>query len=144
MTEWQKLSLNNGDQSYKQYMKAKLIKTKEGLYHLKFNNEADMMDCSLGLLSLKNCEAIERGYDLDEIKEIDLSWQYKPILDIEYITRSLKQTEWNCIVEMEYIGKCNGNNDDGCFQESPGHNCRCFERTPKLDADGYLILKRIS
>lgn len=48
-------------------MKGKLIKTEEGLYNLKFNNDEDMMKCSLGLLSLKNCQAIERGYDLDEL-----------------------------------------------------------------------------
>ena len=25
-------------------------------------------------------------------------------------------------------GKCTGNNDNGCFMESPGHDCGCFKR----------------
>ena len=53
----------------KNSMEAKLIKTKEGLYHLKFNNDHVMLNCGLGLLSLKNCEAIANGYDLDELAE---------------------------------------------------------------------------
>ncbi len=33
--------------------------------------------------------------------------------------------------EYEYIGKCNGNNDNGCFLDSCGHDCGCFERVLK-------------
>jgi len=25
-------------------------------------------------------------------------------------------------------GECTGNNDNGCFMESPGHDCGCFKR----------------
>lgn len=28
--------------------------------------------------------------------------------------------------EYELIGECNGNNDNGCFMDSCGHNCGCF------------------
>lgn len=48
-------------------MEAKLIKTADGLYHIKFDTDKDMMSCALVLLSLKKCQAIERGYDLDEL-----------------------------------------------------------------------------
>ena len=30
--------------------------------------------------------------------------------------------------EYKYIGECKGNNDNGCFMESPGHDCGCFKR----------------
>jgi hypothetical protein len=33
--------------------------------------------------------------------------------------------------EYEYIGECNGNNDNGCFLDSCGHDCGCFERVLK-------------
>ena len=32
--------------------------------------------------------------------------------------------------EYEYIGECKGNNDDGCFMNSSGHNCGCYTRKP--------------
>jgi len=28
--------------------------------------------------------------------------------------------------EYEYVGECNGNNDNGCFLDSCGHDCGCF------------------
>jgi hypothetical protein len=33
--------------------------------------------------------------------------------------------------EYEYIGECNGNNDNGCFLDSCGHDCGCFTRVLK-------------
>jgi hypothetical protein len=33
--------------------------------------------------------------------------------------------------EYKYIGECRGNNDNGCFMESLGHDCGCFERIQK-------------
>lgn len=60
------------------------------------------------------------------------------------LIQSLQQpTEIEVEIEMEYVGECNGNNGDGCFQDSPGYNCGCFEYIPKLDKDGCLILKKI-
>ena len=155
-------------------------------------------------LSVRNCEAIENGYDLDELAEKEFPLDYDiPLFETLGITekshkciligmlqgtlqkgfqkaleilgdkkfseediekaiefghktyhswkdrneekfiQSLQQTEWEVDIEMEYVGECNGNNDEGCFQDSPGHNCGCFERRLKLDADGCLILKRI-
>lgn len=57
--------------------------------------------------------------------------------------QSLQQTEFDVEIELEYIGECNGNNGNGCFHDSSGHNCGCLERREKIDADGCLILKRI-
>jgi hypothetical protein len=58
--------------------------------------------------------------------------------------KSLRQpAEIDVEIEMEYIGECNGNNGDGCFQDSPAHNCGCFQRVSKLDSNGCLILKKI-
>jgi len=166
-------------------MKGKLIKT--GNQYLLRSESGDVLGITGGStdgskLSLKNCQAIERGYDLDELAiecmkntinqetggdnhklSLMLGFQ-KGFQDIreafavarhigknsiayefeEWFDRHMKQqTEWDVDIEMEYIGECNGNNDDGCFQDSPAHNCGCFERKPKLDQDGCLILKRI-
>ena len=33
--------------------------------------------------------------------------------------------------EYKYIGECKGNNDNGCFIDSPGHDCGCFKRIEK-------------
>jgi hypothetical protein len=152
-------------------------------------------------LSLKNCQSLERGYDLDELVHKFIGYNkesynhvdereheafilgFKKALEIlgdkkfseediliamtcmfgqevfyettheetvksreryiENYIKHLQQSEWEVIVEMEYIGECNGNNNDGCFQDSPGHDCGCFKRESKLDSDGCLILKRI-
>ena len=167
-------------------MKGKLIKTDVN-YILEDDKGVVIASTSLkkeGLsLSLKNCQVIELGYDLDELA-YDFSWNYQsdpnygdtihifkegfqkaielmgdkkfseeqlreaffhvqnePTFDV--FKQSLQQTEWDVEIEMEYVGECNGNNDNGCFQDSPGHNCGCFERKPKLDATGCLILKRL-
>ena len=36
--------------------------------------------------------------------------------------------------EYEYAGECNGNNGNGCFMDSPGHDCGCFTKVPKEEA----------
>lgn len=135
-------------------MKAKLIKKDEHYFlevepytlsnlqrHTIIANTFDKPKGHILQLSLKNCQAIERGYGLNEIKEIDLSWQDKPILDIEYITRSLKQTEWDVEIVEEPA--------DLAFYES-GNRFPIdanlpdrFKYKPKLDAENCLILKRL-
>lgn len=185
-------------------MTAKLIKVDTG-WVLMVDNIMYATDNDK--LSLKNCQAIERGYDLDDcvdyfekgklyiqqdgviilagengnngiiiqdplktrgVGHYSDEWNPKAFCEfkqealeilgdkkfseddlMEAYSRgqtnspiqSLQKTEWDVTVEMEYVGECNGNNDEGCFQDSPGHNCGCFERRPKLDADGCLILK---
>jgi len=60
----------------------------------------------------------------------------------DYVKKHLQQTEWDVEIIKEYVGECKGNNNDGCFQDSPGHDCGCYEYKPKLDENGCLILKR--
>jgi hypothetical protein len=47
--------------------------------------------------------------------------------------------------EYKYIGECKGNNDNGCFIESPGHDCGCFKRIqqkePKQLTDLEIAMK---
>lgn len=42
-------------------------------------------------------------------------------------------------------GECTGNNDNGCFMESPGHDCGCFKRIqqeePKQLTDLEIAMK---
>ena len=47
--------------------------------------------------------------------------------------------------DYEYIGECNGNNDNGCFMNSSGQDCGCFIRVPKeepkqeIDMSKYIV-----
>jgi hypothetical protein len=34
-------------------------------------------------------------------------------------------------IEYEYIGECKGNDGNGCFMDSPGHDCGCFVKIVK-------------
>lgn len=176
-------------------MKAKLIKLNVGVgYRLDDENGnliATTLTSSKTNLSLKNCEAIERGYDLGEMiakkvndsnivdKAVEFSnansknngaylayiagaYEMAKQLEIlgdkkfseddilkaynqgeedcyksgavsekrnKYI-KSLQQTEWDCIVEMEEI------------QEIYRDGTTKYERVPKLDAGGCIVLKR--
>ena len=132
-------------------------------------------------LSPKNCQAIERGYDLDELadefcKEYDtlpvvryntfkagfetalelmgdkkfseedvrkaISYIFEQTFvfgnrvsasDVDRCIQSLQQTEWDVEIEMGHKRL----NSDGCEIGFPDMS------SPKLDADGCLILKRI-
>ncbi len=60
-----------------------------------------------------------------------------------YVKSIQHQTEIDVMIVMAYVGECNGNDDNGCFQDSSGHDCGCFNRQPKLDSQGNLILKKL-
>ena len=145
-------------------MKAKLIKDGE-LYVLKYgerfigtsDNKLNSLVNYPFRLSIKNCEAIERGYDLDELAyNCSIEWHgekfdssieiYKEAFQkaLELMETEIKQLReftkgfeedwdfdggWNCIVEMEDIQEI--------------HVDGVLTLQPKLDADGCLILKRI-
>ena len=64
---------------------------------------------------------------VNELKEIDLLFNSKDVL-----TR-LMGTNEKPKQEYEYIGECNGNNGNGCFMDSSGHDCGCFIKKPKQD-----------
>jgi hypothetical protein len=61
-------------------MKATLIKEKEGVYSLldsnRFISTTECKDGTPNKLSLKNCEAIANGYDLDELSTSRLSTRF--------------------------------------------------------------------
>ena len=187
-------------------MDAKLIKDKyvNDFYYLMvgINTYATTHKESFKILSLKNCQAIELGYDLDELsrnygnKDADITNDFgkghregcyigylagfqkalsilgnkkfsdedmrkaigiskngsmqeqhngyggsaipRFVLDnlpSDEIIQSLQQTEWDVEVEMEDV-----------FVHSPSlspNQKSQWEKKPKLDADGCLILKRI-
>jgi hypothetical protein len=50
-------------------MKAKLIKTPEQLYKLKFYNDEDMLACATALLSKKNCDEIFGVVDVEKLAD---------------------------------------------------------------------------
>jgi len=42
--------------------------------------------------------------------------------------------------KYEYIGECKGNNNNGCFLDSSGHNCGCFIRVLKEEPKQHIDL----
>lgn len=102
----------------------KLIKTQDGyiLEDAKNNPIGQTFGKFKGKkLSIKNCQEIERGYDLDELVN-----------------------EWNVKIETQrkvVSSKVIGSNPK---IKGSGDVIKSYETVPKLDADGCLILKRIS
>jgi hypothetical protein len=44
---------------------------------------------------------------------------------------------------FELIGECKGNDGNGCFMDSPGHDCGCFVRKPKQEPLEEVKLRQI-
>jgi len=132
-------------------MKAKLIKTVTDNYIIidstkEFYGEGYILDTTVvsdaPRLSLKNCQAIERGYDLENMAdfygaEVKGSVDFKLGANqgfedgfqkaLELMEHRLsKETEWQVEVVMDICG-------DRVYAVPE----------PALDADGCLILKRI-
>ena len=134
---------------------------------IKINGEYILNPSIVGTkLSLKNCEAIERGYDFDEYGEgVFYAGQFghpspegfsdeqvgrlhgfidgfQKALELLH-DKNFSEGEWMVEVEMEFkdydfnIETCINHYVDGCKD--------CYKEflTPKLDENGCLILKRI-
>jgi hypothetical protein len=39
------------------------------------------------------------------------------------------------------LDECKGNNDNGCFRESPGHDCGCFKRIQQEELKQLIDLE---
>lgn len=131
------------------------------LYNEDGHKIASTLDGCLNKLSTKNCQAIERGYDLDELAEQSrekVSMLFKDELHPKSHTIGFRagwqqavnmigampqenETEWDVEVEMqkhlegyEMIG-----HQKGVY--GSGNRIPIYNSKPKLDADGCLILK---
>jgi hypothetical protein len=181
-------------------MKAKLIKTPEQLYKLKFYNDEDMLACATALLSKKNCDELFGVVDVEKLAneafpdESEPGWRdsFSPrerkgfksgfnkamelnkdkvftleqVLDAfyagwiskdktypeaqksykGYLERHVMQpTEIEVEIEMEYYGYCEGCRKAGIWHCAHADTCGYAEtrERPKLDSEGYLILKKI-
>jgi len=82
-------------------------------------------------------KAFELGYDASA----DTYMTERKEKEFEILIQ--QPTEIEVKIVMEYVGKCNGNNDNGCFQDSSGHNCGCFNKQPKIDSENCLTLRKI-
>jgi hypothetical protein len=140
-------------------MKAKLIKDHQE--YMLINNERFVIattDKSIlevtdkMKLSKQNCDEIFGIVDVEKLaddyfkstnenavlwRRIDFKEGFNKAMELN------QPTEIEVEIEMGYVGECGGNNGDGCFQDSPGHDCGCFEYIPKLDDNGCLILKKL-
>jgi hypothetical protein len=82
------------------------------------------------------------------MKQTAVEWLLNEI-DMQYPEINLRRKEWMVDkakeMEKEQMFKCKGNNDNGCFMESPGHDCGCFKRIqqeePKQLTDLEIAMK---
>ncbi len=154
-------------------MKAKLSKEGSFGYKIKFYNDDDMAACALGLLSLKNCQAIENGYDLDKLADEMLEKAQTPHKLMSPITyrdgvikgfqKALelmgdKKFSEEDIKQTLYL-KTGFDKNGFSFYKSDEEIIQSLQQTewevevemdilneydkPKLDTDGCLILKRV-
>ena len=158
-------------------MKAKLIKEKDGRFHLWLNigtKDADHIASNEPLvgewgrdllkykLSLKNCQAIERGYDLDELVEENFKttsfgttnkWVayetfrkgFQKALELmgdkKFTEKDVKMAITNFYLEDKLLTNKNLNNAIQSIQQNGWE----VNYNPKeFDADGCLILKRVT
>jgi hypothetical protein len=149
-------------------MKAKLIKIDKDNYTL-FDEKGIpigatpnvLSNNTFSKLSKQNCDEIFGVVDVEKLTKEEVLQEYydwggevfredylisKRLHFIEGFNKAMElyqPTEIEVEIVMEYVGKCNGNNNNGCFQDSSGHNCGCFNKQPKLDSNGCIILKKI-
>ena len=136
------------------------------------NDEDFQIDYEIQKLSLKNCEAIENGYDLDELAK--LSYKCDPYI-AEYLEQEFKRGFQKALeilgdkkfseedvknvylnsFKHEWFGDCIKSLQQTEWdveiviecgevkQCECSSNENCLNPQPKLDEDGCLILKRI-
>jgi hypothetical protein len=73
-----------------------------------------------------NCPVMNKTYDKPYIN-------YKIIIPGEEPKQEEEIIFVKTVREYEYIGECRGNDGNGCFMDSPAHNCGCFVRKPKQE-----------
>jgi len=170
-------------------MKAQLVKREDrwDLYLADGSKGASTAENPMGKLSIKNCETIANGYDLDDLA-YHFSWGYQSdpkyggTIDIfkagfqkaleilgdkkfsednmvkmfflgresldkalvtegeaKSIVQSLQQPEWDVEIEME---DSFDKNEEIYIDEVGKGNYHTHNKKPKLDSNGYLILKQ--
>ncbi len=127
VTDVEKLALANADDYYKQHRLE---------WEAKKNGFIDGYNKAMELNK-------DKVFTLSNLRKAFNSLENHPNRTFTELVALLQPAEIEVEIEMEYIGECNGNDNNGCFQDSPGHNCGCFEYKPKLDSEGCLILKKI-
>ena len=75
-----------------------------------------------------SCERVE--VEEKQHFEFDKSKRINPLNGVYYSYKIIIPSE-EPKQEYKYIGECNGNNDNGCFLDSPAHDCGCFIRVVK-------------
>lgn len=141
-------------------MKAKLIKTPEQFYKLKFYNDEDMLACATALLSKQNCDEIFGITDVEKLADIlndisiDLADYQNEVgkgmktneewkdLFIERVTASITSYETlkqPTEIEVEILMQCIDPNCDSLNRKG----CCIPGDKPRINAEGYLILKKI-
>ena len=128
-------------------MKAKLIKTPEQFYKLKFYNDEDMLACATALLSKQNCDSLfgvvdveklnkDKLFTLEDMKKAYSTGEIDALRTGSYsekekeFIQSLQQPKIEVEIEMEL--EVDTSKLVGAIY---GHK-------PKLDSEGCLILKK--
>jgi len=157
-------------------MKAKLIKTPEQFYKLKFYNDEDMLACATALLSKQNCDEIFGIIDVEKLAKEEIpndGFADTALMQKGFIKGFNKAMELNKdkVFTLEDVRKAyvEGYLDEHSFEvviqylQQPREikvevvmqcidpNCDSLNRKgccipgdkPRINAEGYLILKKI-
>jgi hypothetical protein len=128
-------------------MKAKLIKTPEQFYKLKFYNDEDMLACATALLSKQNCDEIFGVVDVEKLAEENYpsgdDWTNAQSLvrKLAFINGFNKAMELyqQDEIEVEILMQCIDPNCDSLNRKG----CCIPGDKPRINAEGYLTLKKI-
>ena len=149
-------------------MKAKLIKTPEQLYKLKFYNDEDMLACATALLSKQNCDSLFGVIDVEKLANEAFPDESEPGWRDSFSPRERKgfKSGFNKAMELNKDNVFTLSNLRKAFNSLENHPNRRFTELvallqpteieveiemdilneydqPKLDSEGYLIIKKI-
>jgi hypothetical protein len=127
-------------------MKAKLIKTPEQLYKLKFYNDEDMLACATALLSKQNCDSLFGVVDVEKLAEEEYpsgdDWTNEQSLVRKLAFKNgfnkAMELYQPIEIEVEILMQCIDPNCDSLNRKG----CCIPGDKPKLDSEGCLILKK--
>ena len=121
-------------------MKAKLIKTPEQLYKLKFYNDEDMLACATALLSKQNCDSLFGVVDVEKIADRHTFGQrnHEWKAYVEGFNKAMELYQQPTEIEVEIEMR-----EDYLMWKHSDIEKMSDCLVPKLDSEGCLILKKI-
>jgi len=83
-------------------------------------------------LKIGVCGNCKQGKCYDQFLECESKI---PQLQQSFLKEYVANPDGDYAVEYEILGICLGNDNNGCFMDSPGHDCGCYKHELKLNQD---------